>query len=103
MDFKSSYACREGPCQPLALVDDHSRYALGVFALKGTARGPVQSVLRETFQAYGLPEAMLIDHGVPWWSTTNGYGLTRLGVALIRQGIQLCWGPRLSGRPILCQ
>ena len=30
-----------------------------------------------------------MDHGVPWWSTTNGYGLTWLSVWLMDQGIKL--------------
>ncbi len=40
-------------------------------------------------ERYGVPEAMLMDHGTVWWSTTNGYGLTWLSVRLIEQGIRL--------------
>src|SRR6185295_3696525 len=29
------------------------------------------------------------DHGTPWWSTSNGHGLTQLTVALLKQGIRL--------------
>lgn len=32
---------------------------------------------------------MLMDHGSPWWSTTNALGLTWLSVALIKQDIRL--------------
>ncbi len=30
-----------------------------------------------------------MDHGSPWWSTTNAYGLTTLSVWLIKHGIRL--------------
>ena len=55
-----------------------------------------------TFEVYGVPEALLMDHGTPWWSTTNGYGLTRLSVELIEQGIRLCFSgvghPQTQGK-----
>ena len=43
------------------------------------------------FQEYGVPEAMLMDHGSPWWGTANRIGLTRLSVDLMEQGIRLYW------------
>ncbi|MEE9443185.1 MAG: leucine zipper domain-containing protein [candidate division Zixibacteria bacterium] len=33
MDFKGEFTMSQGKCFPLTLVDDHSRFALGVFAL----------------------------------------------------------------------
>jgi transposase InsO family protein len=35
------------------------------------------------------PEAMLVDHGVPWWHATNGHGLTRLTVFILEQDIAI--------------
>ena len=89
MDFKGQYPLATGWCFPLSVLDDHSRYVVGLAALGGTAGGPVDTQLVRCFQAYGLPAAMLVDHGVPWWAPANGHGLTRLAVALIRQGIEL--------------
>jgi len=45
---------------------------------------------------------MLIDHGTPWWSTSNGHGLTRLSVWLMKQGLNLHFGrirhPQTQGK-----
>jgi transposase InsO family protein len=90
MDFKGEYRLRDGRwCYPLSLIDDHSRFSLGLYALASQQGKEVQSKLIDCFQQYGLPSAMLIDHGTPWWSPTNGHGLTKLSVWLIRQDIRL--------------
>jgi len=89
MDFKGDYATRQGRCYPLSLLDDHSRYAVGLFALSERSGEAVWRCLVGSFERHGLPEAMLMDHGAPWWSTTNGHGLTRVTVGLIKQGVGL--------------
>jgi transposase InsO family protein len=89
MDFKGEFKIRGGYCYPLTLLDDHSRYSLGIFALSDTRTESVWPCLKRAFEQNGIPEAMLMDHGTPWWSTTNGHGLTRLAVRLIKQGIKL--------------
>lgn len=91
MDFKGQYPVHEGWTYPLSILDDHSRFALGLAALAGTAAGPVRRVLQRCFQHYGVPEALLLDHGVPWWSPTNGHGLTQLTVFLLEQDIRLTY------------
>ncbi len=78
-----------GTCYPLSIIDDHSRFALGVFGLPDTGIEGVSRSLITTFENYGVPDAMLMDHGSPWWGTKNGYGLTKLSVSLINQGIEL--------------
>lgn len=102
MDFKGPYELRQGACLPLSLLDDHSRYALALAPLPSTHGARVQRVLEEGFECYGLPESMLVDHGTPWWSSTNGHGLTRLGVFLIRQGVRLVYSgighPQTQGK-----
>ena len=103
MDFKGEYRLRDRRrCYPLSLLDDHSRFLVGLHALATPQLVPVQQRLIATFERYGVPEAMLMDHGVPWWSTTNGHGLTRLAVFLLRQGIQLIYGavghPQTQGK-----
>ncbi len=54
------------------------------------------------FNRYGLPEAMLMDHGTPWWGTTNGHGLTWLTVDLMKQDIKMLWSgyrhPQTQGK-----
>jgi transposase InsO family protein len=103
MDFKGEYLLRgEDRCYPLSILDDHSRYAVGVFALPRPSRELVQPCVERCFKTYGVPEAMLMDHGTPWWNTSNAHGLTRLSVSLIKQGIRLIFGsiahPQTQGK-----
>jgi hypothetical protein len=62
----------------------------------------VQTALTACFERYGVPTAMLMDHGIPWWSATNEGGLTRLSVFLLKQGIRLSYGrvrhPQTQGK-----
>lgn len=88
MDFKGMPEARKG-CLPLVLVDDHSRYLVGLFDTSGTRAEPVQQKLTETFQHCGLPEGMLMDHGTPWWNMQSQSGWTWLTVWLMRLGIRL--------------
>lgn len=93
MDFKGEYRMRgEAKCFPLTVLDDHSRYLVGLYALGSTQAGPVKDCLVECFERHGVPDAMLLDHGVPWWSVTNGHGLTHLSVFLLKQDIRLIYG-----------
>jgi len=103
MDFKGEYVLRGGGCCfPLSIVDDHSRFSVGLFGLTSTSYQGVRGCVIRTFQEYGVPEAMLMDHGVPWWGTANRLGLTRLSVELMEQGIQLYYSgvghPQTQGK-----
>ena len=89
MDFKGQFLMKKGSCYPLSVLDDHSRYVLGLVALSRPNHDNVEPALIGIFQQYGLPDAMLMDHGSPWWTTASGHGLTRLSVMLIEQGIHL--------------
>lgn len=101
MDFKGLSAAIIGRCCPLSILDDHSRYAVGLHALADQRANSVHQALVQTFERYGVPQAMLVDHGTPWYSP-NGHGLTWLGVALIKQGVQLCFSgtrhPQTQGK-----
>jgi transposase InsO family protein len=88
MDFKGPVGW-QAPVGPLSVLDDHSRYGI---ALKGTwtARAKaVQEALLEAFERCGLPEAMWMDHGTPWWNMKAATGATWLTVWLMKQDIQL--------------
>lgn len=103
MDFKGEYLLRGGGrCYPLSLLDDHSRFAVGLFALSRQDTEAVDRSVVSAFECYGVPEAILMDHGTPWWSTTNGHGLTRFSVSLIKQGIRLVYSgfrhPQTQGK-----
>jgi transposase len=90
MDFKGQYRLApQGWCYPLSLLDDHSRFALALEGLESLHGSGVEATLRATFEREGVPRAMLMDHGAPWWSPANGHGLTEVSVFLIRQGVDL--------------
>jgi transposase InsO family protein len=102
MDGKGEYRASDGTCYPLSILDDHSRYAVGLYGLRAFTAEEVYPCLVRTFECYGVPEAMLMDHGTVWWGTSNGYGLTWLSVRLIEQGIRLHYGrihhPQTQGK-----
>ena len=102
MDSKGKYPLADGACHPLSIVDDHSRYAVGLYALPELSGAKAFPFLVETFRRYGVPQSMLMDRGTLWWSAWNGWGLTRLSVRLIEQGIQLLYGrvrhPQTQGK-----
>lgn len=101
MDFK-------GPLQrgeatgPLSVLDDHSRYVIALRAMESLRGEAVREQLEGAFAQCGVPEAMLMDHGTPWWSMRSGGGLTYLSLWLMRHGIQLHWSgirhPQTQGK-----
>jgi transposase InsO family protein len=101
MDFKSPIGWHTA-VGPLSVLDDHSRYA-PVLQAVGNAKGElVREQLETAFIACGVPEAMLMDHGVPWWNARAATGATRLSVWLMKQGIRLHWSgyrhPQTQGK-----
>lgn len=93
MDFKGMpTAWQPDGLLPLSVLDDHSRYLLGLRALVQTGMRGVRETLEEIFSRSGLPRQMLMDHGTPWWNM-QGAGWTQLTVWLMQQGIEL----RFSG------
>ena len=101
MDFKGPKNWPKA-CTALSVIDDHSRY---VIALEATARPEgalVRRHLERAFRECGLPEAMLMDHGIPWWNWQSFAGSTQLSLWLMRQGIRLCFAgirhPQTQGK-----
>jgi transposase InsO family protein len=89
MDFKGWIRLADGmPCHPLTVVDDHSRYALCLSACANEQSATVQGQLQATFRRYGLPDAMFVDNGTPW-GDASGAKWTRLGVWLLKLGVDL--------------
>jgi transposase InsO family protein len=89
MDFKGLAANLSQGWTPLSILDDCSRYALGLQALRGTNGKPVRETLEKIFAESGMPEAMLMDHGTPWWSAHHPAGWTQLSIWLMKQNVQL--------------
>jgi transposase InsO family protein len=88
MDFKSPVGWG-APVGPLSVVDDHSRYALALQGTWCTRAEAVRESLEQTFAECGVPQAMLMDHGTPWWNMKAAQGWTWLTVWLMKQGIRL--------------
>ena len=89
MDFKGEYTMAAEKCYPLSFLDDCSRYCHGLWPLPGTGGEGVKQTLEGYFRAHGVPLSILMDHGTPWYSTTNQHGLTWLSVWLLKQGVVL--------------
>lgn len=89
MDFKGHFPLASGArCHPLTVLDDHSRFCVGLRACADEQRTTVQEHLTSIFRRYGLPQRLLVDNGPPWG--TEGYDrLSRLGVWLIRMGVSV--------------
>jgi transposase InsO family protein len=102
MDSKGKYPLQDGECHVLSILDDHSRYVVGLHALPELSGEKAGPCLVETFRRYGVPQAMLMDRGSLWWTAWNGWGLTQLSVRLIEQGIGLLYGrvchPQTQGK-----
>jgi len=102
MDFKGDFPLESrGRCYPLTILDDHSRFNLGLRACRDQRRTTVQPHMIDIFRRYGLPRRILADNGPPWGSS-NPHALTHLGAWFIRLGIELWHGrpfhPQTQGK-----
>ncbi|MFT3870550.1 MAG: IS481 family transposase [Nibricoccus sp.] len=93
MDFKGHFAMqRGGRRHPLTVLDDHSRFSVGLEACANEQTVCVRERLERIFTCYGLPEQILCDNGPPWGGT--GPEFTQLSVWLLRLGVEV-----IHGRP----
>ncbi len=101
MDFKGPKRWPQS-VGPLSVLDDHSRYLIALEAIGSPDGNRVRTHLEQAFERCGLPEAMLMDHGTPWWNWQSFSGRTHLSLWLMRQGIRLCWSgirhPQTQGK-----
>ena len=86
MDFKGHFAVLQGRCHPLTVLDDHSRYALGLEACTDERTATVKARLTGIFRRYGLPKRILVDNGSPWGADWE-HPYTPLTVWLLRLGL----------------
>jgi transposase InsO family protein len=89
MDFKGRTQLVSGLwCHPLTIIDDHSRFAVGIEACADermqTVRGRLEPILRR----HGLPLAIYTDNGSPWGTGVPNQW-TRLRIWLLKLGIDL--------------
>lgn len=86
MDFKGHFALLDGRCHPLTVLDDHSRYSLGLEACANEQDATVRDRLTIIFRRYGLPFMMLMDNGAPWGDSAE-QPFTSFTLWLIQLGI----------------
>lgn len=107
MDFKGHFALfNQARCYPLTVLDDHSRFALGLYACPDERHETVKGHLATVFRRYGLPAALLCDNGNPWGTPmqapTGERYWTAFEVWLLRLGIDVLHGrahhPQTQGK-----
>ncbi|OOG53324.1 IS481 family transposase [Rhodanobacter sp. B05] len=103
MDFKGTIAIGEGRCDPLTVLDDHSRYSVILRATPDMRGATVQAALTEAFRRYGMPVRMNMDNGSPWGSPGgDSRGLSALSLWLVRLGIRVSFSapahPQTNGK-----
>lgn len=107
MDFKGEFLLgNQQPCYALGVLDDHSRYAVGLVACSDMLGVSVQAKLTRIFAEHGLPERMLMDNGPPWgslpWGGAAASRHTRLTAWLMRLGVAITHGrpfhPQTQGK-----
>lgn len=87
MDFKGHFPLlRGGRCHPLTVLDDHSRFLLGLRACPDQTGSTVKEQLTAIFRRYGLPAWLIVDNGSPWGSDRE-HPHTPLTAWLMRLGI----------------
>ena len=101
MDFKGHFPLTRGRCHPLTVLDDHSRFALGLQACGNEQGKTVRERLTAIFRRYGLPNTMLMDNGSPWGHDQD-HPYTPFTVWLLRLGIGVSHGrpyhPQTQGK-----
>jgi len=101
MDFKGHFALVSGRCHPLTVLDDHSRFALGLEACADERTGTVRNRLTAIFRRYGLPWRILADNGAPWGDDADSRH-TKLTVWLLRLDVAVSHGrpyhPQTQGK-----
>jgi transposase InsO family protein len=101
MDFKGEFAMGRGNCHALTVLDDHSRYSLGLEACATQQDQSTRERLVSVLRRYGLPDTMLTDNGSPWGGTGNARH-TGFSVWLLRLGVRVTHGrpyhPQTQGK-----
>lgn len=103
IDFKGHFSTAHGPCYPLTLLDDHSRFNLAVAACPDMRTPRVKAVLQGVLERYGMPRCINADNGSPWGSpSAGGGGLSELTIWLVRLGLSVThsapYHPQTNGK-----
>lgn len=89
IDYKGQFRTKDREwCYPLTLTDTFSRRLMICQGFLGPTHENTRAALEKCFREYGLPEAIRMDNGGPFVSSQSLAGLSRLGVWLIKLGIE---------------
>lgn len=101
MDFKGDFAMESGRCFPLTVLDDHSRFALGLKSCSNQRNEAVKNNLIKIFELYGMPECINTDNGSPWGNSCQTR-YTKFSVWLMQLGIKVShsriYHPQTNGK-----
>jgi transposase InsO family protein len=103
IDFKGNFAMQKKRCHPLTVLDDHSRFSLGLRACTTEKASVVKSHFIDIFEEYGLPYRINFDNGTPWASVNSRFmRFTELSLWLIRLGVNVSFSkikrPQTNGK-----
>lgn len=88
-DHKGAFRLGNGRyCHPLTIADPASRYIFAIAAGSSTAVTTAIGVFERVFRAWGLPEQIITDNGVPFCTARAMGGITELSKLWIKLGIQ---------------
>lgn len=101
MDFKGHFAAGATRCHPLTVLDDHSRYSIGLEACGDESGDTVKTQLTRCFRRYGLPLEVLCDNGSPWGEMGREV-FSAVEIWLMRMGVRVTHGrprhPQTQGK-----
>ena len=89
MDFKGYFEIQGQQCHPLTVLDDYSRYLVGLRACRNERRDTVKAHLTDIFREYGMPDAFLVDNGPPWGGIGRQPYYTKLNTWMFRLDIRV--------------
>jgi transposase InsO family protein len=92
LDFKGPVEIRRQRIHTLSVLDDHSRFLLGLHAATDLTYATTRSVLWVLFAEFGLPEAILCDNAFA--ARNSGIGLSAFDAWLLQLDIK-----PVHGRP----
>jgi transposase InsO family protein len=103
MDFKGTVTVGQRHCDPLTVLDDHSRFNLILQATPDKTGKTVQKALIAAFRRYGLPRRINMDNGSPWGiACGNSSDLSAFAIWVIRVGIETSFSaphhPQTNGK-----
>ena len=102
IDIKGPFYLRRAPGHHtkvwiVGLVDDHSRFLIGLRVLPRPSTEPILAWLRDCFELCGIPHEVMSDNGAPFvvWMpgvlTLFGKTLAELGIKHIRTQVNSPW------------